>query len=225
MQDQTPSSPLPPTRGGRRQGAGRPKGDSQLFAFRAGGELAQYINMHDNKSQFVVNCIETVRRQEASGDDAAALRGVGRAVPATRLSSVHLPLFDVRVVAGFPIPLDSDEAAQRIDLLKMLCPNPEATYLICVEGESMRDADIHTGDILVVDKSNRQPTPRQVAMFLAHKLTTKSLQEIGNAFKKKHSTVHHGAQTLQKRLDVESDLRRAVEQITSQLGRKLSDLT
>ena len=184
MQDQTPSSPLPPTRGGRRQGAGRPKGDSQMFAFRAGGELAQYINMHDNKSQFVVNCIETVRRQEASGDDAATLRGVGRAVPATRLSSVHLPLFDVRVVAGFPIPLDSDEAAQRIDLLKMLCPNPEATYLIRVEGESMRDADIHTGDILMVDKSNRQPTPRQVAMCeLDGEYTVKYVEKTSEGFR------------------------------------------
>ncbi len=80
-------------------------------------------------------------------------------------------------------------------------------------------------DILSEARPQSIVTPRQVAMFLAHKLTTKSLQEIGNAFKKKHSTVHHGAQTLQKRLDVESDLRRAVEQITSQLGRKLSDLT
>ena len=135
-----------------------------MFAFRAGGELAQYINMHDNKSQFVVNCIETVRRQEASGDDAATLRGVGSVIPATRLSSVHLPLFDVRVVAGFPIPLDSDEAAQRIDLLKMLCPNPEASYLIRVEGNSMIDAGIYSGDIIIVDKSNRDPSPSEVAV-------------------------------------------------------------
>ena len=49
MQDQTPSSPLPPTRGGRRQGAGRPKGDSQLFAFRAGGELAS--SFHEQQSE------------------------------------------------------------------------------------------------------------------------------------------------------------------------------
>lgn len=185
MQDQNNTSPLSPTRGGRRQGAGRPKGDSQMFAFRAGGELAQYINMHDNKSQFVVNCIEAVRRQEAAqGDEAATLRGVGRAISATQLDSVSLPLFDVRVVAGFPIPLDSDEAAQRIDLLKMLCPNPEATYLIRVEGESMRDADIHTGDILVVDKSNRQPSPRQVAMCeLDGEYTVKYVEKTAAGFR------------------------------------------
>ncbi len=173
-----------PKRGGRRQGAGRPKGDSRMFAFRADGTLAQYIEAHDNKSRFVVDCIEAVRRREADGGVAFVWPRLGTVVPATMLGGLPLPLFDVRVVAGFPIPLDSDEAAQRIDLLKMLCPNPEATYLIRVEGESMRDADIHTGDILVVDKSNRQPTPRQVAMCeLDGEYTVKYVEKTSEGFR------------------------------------------
>ena len=80
-------------------------------------------------------------------------------------------------------------------------------------------------DVLSDARPQSLVTPRQVAMFLSRKLTTKSLQDIGNSFKKKHATVYHGSQTLQKRLDVEDDLRRAVEQITSQLGRNLSDLS
>ena len=43
-----------------------------------------------------------------------------------------MPFLDVGIVAGFPIPLDNDERSQDIELLKMLCPNPEASYLIRV---------------------------------------------------------------------------------------------
>lgn len=79
-------------------------------------------------------------------------------------------------------------------------------------------------DILSKERTQTLVTPRQVAMFLSCKLTTKSLPEIGVSFKKTHATVYHGAQTIQKRLDVEVDLRKSVEEITSKLGRKLSDL-
>ena len=80
-------------------------------------------------------------------------------------------------------------------------------------------------DVLSKERTQTLVTPRQVAMFLSRKLTTKSLPEIADSFKKTHATVHHGNQTIQKRLDVEADLRRSVEEITSQLGRKLSDLS
>lgn len=84
---------------------------------------------------------------------------------------------------------------------------------------------IRIEDILKKERTQTLVTPRQVAMFLSRKLTTKSLPEIADSFKKTHATVHHGTQTIQKRLDVESDLRKAVEEITSKLGRKLSDLS
>ena len=80
-------------------------------------------------------------------------------------------------------------------------------------------------DILKKERTQTLVTPRQVAMFLSRKLTTKSLPDIADSFKKTHATVHHGAQAIQKRLDVEPDLRKAVEEITSKLGRKFSDLS
>ena len=46
----------------------------------------------------------------------------------------------------------------------MICPHPNASYLIRVEGDSMIDADIHSGDIIIVDKSNRTPSPSEVAV-------------------------------------------------------------
>ena len=37
-----------------------------------------------------------------------------------------------------------------------LIRNPAATFLVRVNGESMRDAGIHSGDTLIVDKSVTQ---------------------------------------------------------------------
>lgn len=80
------------------------------------------------------------------------------------MAHVNIPFFDIRVVAGFPVPLDNDEKSQDIDLIRMLCPHPEASYLIRVNGDSMIDAGVFSGDIVIVDKSNRNPSPREIAM-------------------------------------------------------------
>lgn len=85
-------------------------------------------------------------------------------IPASGLGDIHMPYFGIDVVAGFPIPLDNDEMAQDVGLLGLLCPNPEASYLIRVKGDSMIDAGIHSDDILIVDKSNREPGPHEPAL-------------------------------------------------------------
>lgn len=89
---------------------------------------------------------------------------IGEIYPVSKLKDLCLPFFDIGIVAGFPIPLDNDERSQDIELLRMLCPNPEASYLIRVEGNSMVDAGIYSGDIIIVDKSNRSPSPSEVAV-------------------------------------------------------------
>ena len=67
-------------------------------------------------------------------------------------------------------------------------------------------------------------TARQVAMFLARKLTGNSTPTVASEFKRNHTTVLHGTQTIQKRIDVEPELKKTIEQITEQLGRKPSEL-
>lgn len=94
----------------------------------------------------------------------AVFEKLGEVYPVAQLGDMRLPFFDVDIVAGFPIPLDNDEKGQDIELLRMLCPNPEASYLIRVQGNSMIDAGIYDGDIIIVDKSNRNPSPTEVAV-------------------------------------------------------------
>ena len=146
-------------RGGKREGAGRPRNDSKLYTFRASGEIAQIIDAQENKTDFIRNCIL---------DSAAKLEpdfsSIGQAYPVGKVVDLNLPFFDIEVVAGFPIPLDNDEKAQDVKLLQMLCPNHESCYLIRVDGYSMIDAGIDSGDIVIVDKSNRNPGSNEVAM-------------------------------------------------------------
>lgn len=146
-------------RGGKREGAGRPGSNSKLYTFRAPGNLTDYIDEQQNKTEFFKDCI--VRRMKS---DVRSIQQLGEFYPASRLKDLKLPFFDIRLVAGFPIPLDNDEKPQDIELLQMLCPHPDSSYLIRVEGNSMIDAGIHSGDIVVVDKSNRNPDESQVAV-------------------------------------------------------------
>ena len=54
--------------------------------------------------------------------------------------------------AGFPSPA-ADYMAGVIDLNRELVRHPEATFYGRVVGDSMADADVHEGDVLVIDKS------------------------------------------------------------------------
>lgn len=142
-------------RGGRRAGAGRPSADSRLFTFRAPGSIARVIESQDSKTDFILDCIKAGIRR---------LPDIGEVYRVTDIRDLRLPSFGQRVVAGFPIPLDNDEKAQEIELLRMLCPNPDASYLIRVQGRSMVDANIQDGDILIIDKSRRDPSSHEPAM-------------------------------------------------------------
>src|SRR6188768_3638598 len=67
-------------------------------------------------------------------------------------SDTSLPLVAARVRAGFPSPAD-DYLGKDINLHHLLIEHPAATFLMRVEGDSMREAGIHDGDIIVVDRA------------------------------------------------------------------------
>lgn len=56
------------------------------------------------------------------------------------------------VVAGFPSPAEQYVEAP-LDLNELLVKKPAATFFVRVSGDSMCDAGITDGDILVVDRS------------------------------------------------------------------------
>lgn len=147
-------------RGGARKGAGRPKGRRKIISFRANQEVVDYMEEMENKSDFIQNCIIKEMQTNQKPD----LSEMGKVVQASQVKPLTLPFFDVKIVAGFPIPLNNDELSQDIELLQMLCPHPDSSYLIRVLGDSMIDAGVNDGDILIVDKSNRNPSDKEIAV-------------------------------------------------------------
>jgi len=56
------------------------------------------------------------------------------------------------IAAGFPSPAE-EELADTMSLDEYLISNPQATYLLKVDGDSMIDAGIHAGDLILVQKN------------------------------------------------------------------------
>ena len=67
-------------------------------------------------------------------------------------SSVELPFVDEGIRAGFPSPAQ-DYLDLSIDLNNELIKHPSTTFYGRVKGDSLIEADIHEGDILIIDKS------------------------------------------------------------------------
>ena len=67
-------------------------------------------------------------------------------------SHVDLPYADTGVRAGFPSPAQ-DFMEYALDLNKELIRHPASTFLARVQGDSMKDAGVYDGDLLVIDKS------------------------------------------------------------------------
>ena len=67
------------------------------------------------------------------------------------------------VVAGFPSPAEQ-YLEPPLDLNALLVKRPAATYFVRVEGDSMIDAGIYSGDVVVIDRSLRNPNENEIAM-------------------------------------------------------------
>lgn len=97
-----------------------------------------------------------------------------RAVILGEGSSFTIPLYSSRVQAGFPSPAD-DYVERYLDLNTEYIKHPAATFLVTAQGESMIDAGIFDGDVLVVDKSLEAADGSIVIAALNGELTVKRL--------------------------------------------------
>jgi hypothetical protein len=89
--------------------------------------------------------------------------------------SVVLPYFDGCVSAGFPSPAE-DHLETPLDLSEYLVENKTATVLMRVDGDSMKDAGILDGALLVVDRSAKPVSGSVVAVALNGEYTVKRLR-------------------------------------------------
>ena len=95
--------------------------------------------------------------------------------PADIRAVMPLPLYIERVPCGFPSPAQ-DYVEQRIDLNALMVQHPSATYFVRVSGESMIEAGINDGDMLVVDSSLTASHGDIVVSAVEGEFTVKRLQ-------------------------------------------------
>ena len=85
-----------------------------------------------------------------------------------------LPFFSAHVPAGFPSPAD-DYIEAGLDLNEYLVKHPGATFLARASGDSMTQAGILDGALLVVDKSVEPKNGHIVIAAINGELTCKIL--------------------------------------------------
>lgn len=154
--------------GGKRNGAGR----------KAMAEATQVIRVP-------VSAVTDIRAYLESRNQQTGSAGLGEALAQHdifQLSPIatdcKLPLFSSKVAAGFPSPAD-DYVDKWLDLNDLLVPEKESTFFVRVKGESMRDANIHPGDLLIVDRSREAKDGDIVIAVLDGELTVKRLSLSG----------------------------------------------
>jgi len=88
------------------------------------------------------------------------------------------PLYAVAVSAGFPSPAD-DYSDGGLDLNEHLIRHPAATFFVRANGDSMIDAGIHHGDLLIIDRA-LEPMDRAVVIAaLNGELVVKRIRRSG----------------------------------------------
>ena len=152
------------TRGGRRMGAGRKVGSGQY------GEITKVMRIPESRIEEVKMILQFPNKLKPEPGK-------------TKISEVFFaalnglkpqPLYTTMVSAGMPLPTD-DYSEGKLDLNEHLLQNPETTFFVRVSGDSMIDAGIHPGDLLVVDRSLPPASGKIVIAVVNGELTVKRL--------------------------------------------------
>ena len=88
---------------------------------------------------------------------------------------LDIQLFSDAVPAGFPSPA-TDYCERKLDLNELCIQHPAATYFVRAQGDSMIEAGIFPGDVLVVDRSITASHGDIVIVSVNGELTVKRLE-------------------------------------------------
>lgn len=90
-------------------------------------------------------------------------------------TELALPFVSNGIVAGFPSPAD-DYIDLALDLNKELVKNPNATFYGRVKGNSMINAGIIEGDVLIIDKSIEPKDGAIAVCYIDGEFTVKKIK-------------------------------------------------
>lgn len=156
-------SALQTGRGGARVGAGRKKGSGRF------GESTKVMRIPTSKVTLVQQWLDQTYRAQPPKSTELSWATPDLSQP------VYLPLLSHKVTAGFPSPAD-DYVETQLDLNQKLIRNPTTTFLVTVQGDSMQNAGIEKGDILIVDRSQTPQAGDIVIASVYDEVTVKRLK-------------------------------------------------
>ncbi|WP_416440440.1 LexA family protein [Leeuwenhoekiella sp. A16] len=91
------------------------------------------------------------------------------------LLELQLPLTSTGMSCGFPSPAD-DHLDEGIDLNREFIRNKDATFFGRVKGDSMTNAGLDDGDLLIIDKSLEPKNGKIAVCFVDGEFTVKRIQ-------------------------------------------------
>lgn len=94
--------------------------------------------------------------------------------PLPSRSPPSLPLFSEQISAGFPSPAEN-YIENSLDLNELVIKHPASTFFVRVQGDSMIEARIFSGDILVVDRSLEAHNGKIIVAVVNGEFTVKKL--------------------------------------------------
>jgi DNA polymerase V len=92
-------------------------------------------------------------------------------------TKLKLPLYLAKIQAGFPSPAE-DYIDRKLDLNEHLVKHPSATFFVKVQGDSMINAGIHSGDTLIVDRSLEPADKKIVIAVINGDMTVKRIKKL-----------------------------------------------
>ena len=114
-------------------------------------------------------------RTERKNDSLAGLR----LYALSQTDEILIIHVDGAICAGFPSPAD-DYLETQIDLKAELIRNPDATFIVRVQGDSMSNDGIADGDVLIVDRSVKPRNGAVAVCYLNNGFTVKRLEKKGD---------------------------------------------
>lgn len=88
---------------------------------------------------------------------------------------LNIPLVNEEISAGFPSPAQ-DFIESSIDLNKELIRNPNTTFYARINGDSMKDMSINSGDLVIIDKSLEPKNGNIAVCFIDGEFTMKEIK-------------------------------------------------
>lgn len=154
-------------RGGRREGSGRKKCKGRIITFKVDLDLEPLMDRQPDRSFFLNACI---RRSLLPYMEGVELFQTDTTTP------LKIPFSEQRLIAGFPAQVDATYMDASIDLNKELIQHPASTFYARAIGDSMIDAGVEPGDLLIIDKSKQPIEESLVVCCLDGEFTLKHLR-------------------------------------------------